>query len=109
MPYNGGTSIFLKVLLNKKYALPFRLIDQLVVHFLIFKQEKRALPVLWHQSLLVFAQRYKGSCTTKQREQLRALLKVQFHHQITPEIRKELFSVPARDDVASKGDRMEEE
>jgi Bystin len=58
MPYSGGNSIFIQTLLNKKYALPYMVVDQLVVHFLSFVNDERELPVLWHQSLLTFAQRY---------------------------------------------------
>lgn len=45
MPYSGSTSLFIKVLLNKKYALPRRVIEALVVHFCSFSEETRVLPV----------------------------------------------------------------
>ncbi len=93
MPYSGSTSMFLKVLLNKKYALPRRVVDALVTHFVSFQNESRVLPVIWHQSLLVFSQRYKNELDETQREKLKLLLRVQLHHQITPEIRRELFGV----------------
>lgn len=34
MDYNGANSIFLKTLLDKKYALPYRVVDAVVFHFL---------------------------------------------------------------------------
>ena len=34
MDYNGANSIFLRALLDKKYALPYRVIDAVVFHFL---------------------------------------------------------------------------
>ena len=34
MDYNGASSIFLRTLLDKKYALPYRVVDALVHHFL---------------------------------------------------------------------------
>ena len=34
MDYSGANSIFLRVLLEKKYALPYRVIDAVVYHFL---------------------------------------------------------------------------
>ena len=34
MDYNGANSIFLRTLLDKKYALPFRVVDAVVFHFL---------------------------------------------------------------------------
>ena len=111
MPYAGTTSFFIRVLLDKKYALPYRVVrlrlsssstaatrtsvclpwhanslptnslwfparenspiaawlmgcvhfsqvDAVVDHFMRFQQEERTLPVVWHQSLLVFVQRY---------------------------------------------------
>lgn len=33
MDYNGANSIFLRTLLDKKYALPFRVVDAVVFHF----------------------------------------------------------------------------
>lgn len=69
MEYAGPTSLFIRVLLDKKYALPYKVVDALVFHFLRFADpnagvevvekgsSERRMPVLWHQSLLVFAQR----------------------------------------------------
>jgi essential nuclear protein 1 len=42
--------------------------------------------------LLVFAQRYKLEFNASQKTRLKALLKVQPHPMITPEIRRELFA-----------------
>lgn len=91
MPYSGSSSLFIKILLNKKYALPRRVIDALVKHFVSFESESRVLPVIWHQSLLVFAQRYKLELSEEQKSKIKQLLRLQSHHQITPEIRRELF------------------
>ena len=55
LPYSS-TSIFLTVLMNKKYSLPYKVITH-AAHFASFQHETRVLPVLWHQSLLVFSQR----------------------------------------------------
>jgi len=88
--------------LNKKYALPYRVIDAVVNHFMQFLDESRRLPVIWHQSLLVFAQRYKKDITAHQKEQLKLLFKRQQHHQITNEIRRELFSSLSRGEVEKK-------
>ena len=57
LPYSGTNSFFIRVLLDKKYALPYRVIDALVDHFTRFKSEERVLPVVWHQALLCFVQR----------------------------------------------------
>lgn len=92
--YSGCGSIFIKTLLNKKYSLPRPVIQSLVEHFVRFLHCKETLPVLWHQSLLVFVQRYKTELVHN-KEQLRALLKYHFHPKITPEIRRELFGAQA--------------
>jgi len=100
--YSGANSIFLRIILDKKYALPYRVIDAVVFHFLKFEKEKRLLPVLWHQALLVFTQRYKEYMSSEQKEALLNLLKAHSHQQITPEIRRELMNSKCRDDVTAE-------
>ena len=94
--YSGATSIFLKTLLNKKYSLPAPVIASLVQYFVRFTSTDVVLPVLWHQSLLVFVERYKlelqGGPT---KEALKRVMKKHFHPKITPEIRRELFGAAA--------------
>merc|ERR1712154_730240 len=68
MEYSGANSIFLRILFDKKYALPYRVIDACVFHFLNFRSEKRTLPVLWHQAFLTFVQRYKQDISSEQKE-----------------------------------------
>ena len=34
MNYSGGNSIFIRTLIEKRYALPFRVVDALVHHFI---------------------------------------------------------------------------
>ena len=48
--------------------------------------------MLWHQSLLTFAQRYKGDLTAQDREQLKLVLRRQAHGEITTETRREIFA-----------------
>lgn len=96
--YSGPISLFIKVLLDKKYALPYKVVDSVVFHFMRFRAPKTAnkaekqLPVMWHQAFLVFAQRYKNDITDDQRDALLEVLKIQIHPAITPEIRRELMS-----------------
>ncbi|EGG14961.1 bystin [Cavenderia fasciculata] len=90
--YNGATSLFIMTLCDKKYSLPLRVVDSLYQHFISFVDERRDLPVLWHQSLLMFVQRYKNDIKPQHKENLKILLRNQFHHQITNEIRRELFN-----------------
>ena len=49
------------------------------------------LPVLWHQSLLAFAQRYRNDITEEQRDSLLDLLRSKGHSAISPEVRRELL------------------
>ncbi|RDA95013.1 hypothetical protein CP533_2102 [Ophiocordyceps camponoti-saundersi (nom. inval.)] len=104
----GATNIFIKTLLEKKYALPYQVIDALVFHFMRFRSVDPAgvrageaptegdartkLPVIWHQGLLAFAQRYKGDITEDQREALLDLLLSHGHQAIGPEVRRELLA-----------------
>ncbi|KXL48360.1 hypothetical protein M433DRAFT_152362 [Acidomyces richmondensis BFW] len=115
----GACNIFIRTLLEKKYALPYRVVDALVFHFLRFRAMQQPegrihsddiemtgngmidlsskgagnpkLPVLWHQCLLAFAQRYKNEITEDQREALLDLILVRGHKQIGPEVRRELL------------------
>lgn len=124
----GACNIFIRTLLEKKYALPYRVVDALVFHFLRFRAVQQAenggddasmagtgngfggrkgaldqkLPVLWHQSLLAFAQRYKNEITEDQREALLDLLLVRGHKQIGPEVRRELLEGRGRGVVAEE-------
>jgi len=95
LEYSGAASIFIKTLLNKKYSLPSPVIRSLVSHFTAFTSDARVLPVLWHQALLVFVQRYKNEIKDGAREGLRVVMKKHFHPKITPEIRRELFGAQA--------------
>ena len=103
MRYSGSNSIFIRILVDKKYNLPFSVIDALVAHFLRFTRETRQLPVLWHQSLLVFVQRFKNDITRAQKESFKELFKRHTHHQITPEVRRELFNARCRGEKAKIG------
>ncbi|XP_034662162.1 bystin [Drosophila subobscura] len=97
MSYSGANSIFIRFFLDKRYALPYRVVDAAVFHFLRFENDKRELPVLWHQSLLTFAQRYKNDISSEQRDALLQLLKKKSHPKITPDARRELQAATCRD------------
>lgn len=118
----GACNILIRTLLEKKYALPYRVVDALVFHFVRFKAMQQQqdinmdgtggkkgiggekLPVLWHQCLLAFAQRYKNEITEDQREALLDLLLVRGHRQIGPEVRRELLEGRGRGVVVEKGE-----
>ncbi|KAK7284160.1 hypothetical protein RJT34_18901 [Clitoria ternatea] len=90
MEYCGTTSYFIKLLVEKKYALPYRVVDAVVAHFVRFIDETRIMPVIWHQSLLAFIQRYKNELQKEDKDKLRNLLEIQKHKLVTPEITREL-------------------
>jgi len=102
MDYSGTTSLFIRVLLDKKYTLPYQVLDALVFHFIrisnTHKAKSDALPVLWHQSLLVFCQRYAENLTQDQKNALLDVIRVHPHAQIGPEVRRELATPIARGD-----------
>ena len=98
MEYSGANSIFIRTLLDKKYALPYRVIDAVVFHFLRFKTDTRTLPVLWHQALLTFVQRYKEDMSVEQKEGILELVRGgRTHHEIGSEVRREIVSSKCRD------------
>lgn len=124
MQYTGANSIFLRIFFDKKYALPYRVVDGVVFHFLQFvfnflqkieallsffrfERDARELPVLWHQALLTFAQRYKCDISSEQRDALLALLRKQSHPKATPEIRRELQNAKCRDVEVDEPQMME--
>ncbi|KAL8692877.1 MAG: hypothetical protein Q9218_002170 [Villophora microphyllina] len=116
----GATNIFIRTLLEKKYALPYKVIDGLVFHFLRFRAISQMesigesndtgglgansfkLPVLWHQCLLAFAQRYRNDITEDQREALLDLLTGRGHKDIGPEVRRELLAGRGRSIVVEE-------
>ncbi|MCO5594999.1 hypothetical protein L7F22_049036 [Adiantum nelumboides] len=90
MEYCGTNSYFMKLLLDKKYALPYRVLDGVVAHFMRFLEDERTMPVIWHQCLLSFIQRYKNELKQEDKENLEKLMRQHKHYLVTPEIRREL-------------------
>lgn len=117
--YKLGNGYFIKVLLSKRYTLPTIVLDNLINYFCktgmvsgssntnnadnIGKEEvdmndgdddyddlPQDMPVMWHQTVLTLVQCYKTYFGRDQRKKINGLLKVQQHHAITPEIRREL-------------------
>lgn len=103
--FRPATMVFIRVLIEKKYALPYQTLDELVFYFMRFRraaQEEEMgetfdekmppLPVVWHKAFLAFAQRYKNDITDDQRDFLLETVRQRFHHAIGPEIRRELLA-----------------
>ncbi|KAI5970153.1 ENP1 [Candida margitis] len=114
--FSPATTVFIRVLIEKKYALPYQTLDELVFYFMRFRnaaqdqmqidetsEDKKGpqLPVVWHKAFLSFAQRYKNDITDDQRDFLLETVRQRFHHAIGPEIRRELLAGKPR---ATAGD-----
>ncbi|KIY45990.1 cell adhesion protein byn-1 [Fistulina hepatica ATCC 64428] len=110
MDYAGANSLFIRVIVDKKYQLPYKVVDALVFHFIRISNTYKArtrgdaekLPVLWHQSLLVFVQRYASDLTQDQKDALLDVVRATPHAQISPEVRRELVNSVERG--APRGD-----
>ncbi|RAL39414.1 hypothetical protein DM860_002947 [Cuscuta australis] len=90
MEYCGTTSFFIQILIEKKYALPYRVLDAMVAHFWRSYEEPKVMPVIWHLSLLCFVRRYKADLLKEDKSSIIRLVEKQRHHLITPEILQEL-------------------
>lgn len=99
LPYTPANGLILRVLVDKKMALPYQAVDALVKYFHRFvssHSSEEKLPVLWHQTLLSFSQNYKMDLTPQQLELLRQVCTKHFHHMITPEIRREIAAAQGK-------------
>ncbi|KAK0191377.1 Bystin-domain-containing protein [Armillaria mellea] len=109
----GPNSLFIRVLIDKKFELPYKVVDALVFHFIrlsntykaLSRGESDKLPVLWHQSLLVFAQRYASDLTPDQKDALLDVVRATPHVQIGPEIRRELVTSVVRGAPRQEGNQ----
>ncbi|GJQ15669.1 hypothetical protein GpartN1_g7460.t1 [Galdieria partita] len=91
--YSPAVVIFIRILLEKKYALPSKVIDAVCLFFLSKQPEKsQRMPVLWHLALLVFVRLYHEALSVDQRKQLKLLVTRQSHPGITPEVKSMLSS-----------------
>lgn len=101
LPYFGATQYFIMVLLNKKFSLPYKVIDAVYDYFMNFLEDDRKFPAMWHQTLLVFVQRYKNDLTSDQKAGLQRLTHEKKHTVISQEINRELFSAKNRGEAPS--------
>lgn len=99
--YKPATTVFIRVLLEKKYALPFQVIDNVVAYFIRFRNltltnlkldDDAKLPLVWQKLFLAFAQRYKNDITEDQRDFLIETVRQRGHKDIGPEITRELLA-----------------
>lgn len=99
LDFSPTMCLVMTALIEKKYALPYRVVDGVVDAFVLMKKDDRPLPLVWHKCLLAFAQRYKAELTCVQKDRLKLLMRTHTHGGVTPEIRRELFSARNRGDM----------
>ncbi|EER01905.1 bystin, putative [Perkinsus marinus ATCC 50983] len=91
-------SIAIRTIINKKwvlgdsrttiacfirYSLPKRAVSAVVDHYKGFIPDQREMPVLWHQSLLAFVQRYKHELSQSEIRTLKAVMKAHPHKEVS--------------------------
>jgi essential nuclear protein 1 len=123
--------LFIRILIDKKHQLPYKVLDALVFHFIRLSNtykargrgESEKLPVLWHQSLLSFCQRYishralrswlttfgryAADLTPDQKDALLDVVRASPHPQIGPEVRRELVNSVARGEPRPEADDVQ--
>lgn len=90
--YSGPKFMVIRTLLDKKFALPTKSISFIFDYFCSFATPENILPVIWHQTLLVFVQRYKSEFDENRKKHIRDLVGIQNHVMISPEILREIES-----------------
>lgn len=83
---------FLSIIFDKKYKFTKDFIEESTKYFEEFSSSKKALPLVWHKSLLLFVQNYKDSLSDEQRRRLQNLVTRKHHHKVSIEILKILFT-----------------
>lgn len=110
LDFSPASTVFIRVLLEKKYALPYQIIDECFFYFIKFRNIKEdtmedetykqvpQLPVVWHKAFLAFARQYKNDITDEQRDLLLETVRQRGHKDIGPEIRRELLAGKPREE-----------
>lgn len=91
-PYSGPKFMFIRCLLEKKFALPTKAVIFVLAYFCSFADGEQ-MPVIWHQALLVLAQRYKLEFDDSHKAAIKVLTSNQQHEQISPEVLREIDSI----------------
>lgn len=87
MPYTTAREMFLIDLISKNYALPYRVVDAIVDHFIRYTHDDQIeLNVQWHKTLLKFCQSYAKYLAVEQRDAIIELVKRHPHHLISAEV-----------------------
>ncbi|CAD8205943.1 unnamed protein product [Paramecium octaurelia] len=88
LDFTGPVAVILKVLIEKKFSLPERALDEVIKYFMRYENDPREMPVIWHQMILRVCELYQLKSDHK--DQLKKLISKKKHHLITKEIQKQL-------------------
>ncbi|ESU44133.1 Bystin family protein [Giardia duodenalis] len=81
IPYNGAASAFIGSLIEKGYALPVTVVEELVKYYERTASEYRSqqLPLVFHAGLLAFVRKYNTAMTGEQQIRLISAVKTSPH------------------------------
>lgn len=81
IPYNGAASAFIGSLIEKGYALPVTVIEELVKYYEQTANEYKSqqLPLVFHAGLLAFVRKYNTAMTGEQQLRLISAVKMSPH------------------------------
>uniref|UniRef100_A0AC34QEP1 Bystin n=1 Tax=Panagrolaimus sp. JU765 TaxID=591449 RepID=A0AC34QEP1_9BILA len=71
---------FLQILVRKRYALPYQVIDKMVEYFAQTASSNESLPLLWHRTFWLFVESYANDLSGDQITLLSLLTKEKQHH-----------------------------
>lgn len=94
IPYTATYDTIFKSIIEKQYSLPTKVVAGIVDYFLKFKNENRKLPIIWHQTLLLFVQLYKQDLSRDDKLKLLLLIESQ-RSAVTQDIKRELLTKSA--------------
>lgn len=96
MGFTGATAIFIKTLLEKKYALPTRVLNVLVSFFVKYEDSEVVLPVIFFQLILRVCELYSSCMDEMQKSAIKSLVKKRKHEILSPLI------ITAIDNISKK-------
>lgn len=81
IPYNGAASAFIGSLIEKGYALPITVIEELVKYYerTAYEYKQQQLPLVFHAGLLAFVKKYNAAMTGEQQLRLISAVKMSPH------------------------------
>lgn len=94
--FTGPTAIFIKTLLEKKYALPTRVLNVMVSFFVKYEDSELILPVIFYQLVLRVCELYSGCMDEMQKSAIKSLVRKKKHEILTPLI------ITAIDNISKK-------